>query len=273
MAVPFSTSDRQRLIRVPVAIAVAIGTAVVTGVLVWWSVQAGPEPFREQTRFDIVPPPGDRILGMGIALSPDGETLVYVGRRGGVRQLFRRSMTEIEPVPISGTESSEDPFFSPDGRWVGFVADGALKKVALAGGAPEVICSFTTNIAGASWGSDDIIVFARDVGGLFQVSANRGNPTALTSPAAGTTHIHPAVLAGDAGVMFTVLPSGATEPRLLLNGTNAHVLPSNHLVFARGASFWGIPFDRGSLTTSGDPGSDNRWRRGRRPYHHAGGGE
>lgn len=63
-----------------------------------------------------------------MALSPDGEILVYVARHGDVDQLFRRSMNALDSVPIDGTEGAEMPFFSPDGQSVGFFADGALKR-------------------------------------------------------------------------------------------------------------------------------------------------
>ena len=82
----FASSGGQphRLVQRPVAFAAAFGTVVVAAGIFWWASQPTPVPLLEQTQFDIAPPLGDRILTDGIALSPDGRTLVYVGRRGGV---------------------------------------------------------------------------------------------------------------------------------------------------------------------------------------------
>ena len=89
------TRGRGRAVGLPMALAAAVGSALVAAGAVWWSIQPTPMPL-DQTQFDVVPPPGDRILPEGIALSPDGSTLVYVARRGSVQQLYRRAMTEIE---------------------------------------------------------------------------------------------------------------------------------------------------------------------------------
>lgn len=71
-----------------------------------------------------------------MALSPDGRHLVFVGLTGKTIRLYRRALDSFEIVPLAGTENAANPFFSPDGRWVGFVADGKLKKLSLEGGAP-----------------------------------------------------------------------------------------------------------------------------------------
>src|SRR5262245_66288531 len=64
-----------------------------------------------------------------VAISPDGTRLVYVGRRGSTQQLYTRAVNELEVSPIRGTENAVGPFFSPDGNWIGFGADGELRKV------------------------------------------------------------------------------------------------------------------------------------------------
>ena len=260
-----STRDRRLLASWPMALVTSLGAAIFAAGVVWWLFQ--PTPMQtEQTEFEVVPPVGDWILGEGLALSPDGRTLVYVARRGSVRQLFRRSMIEIEAVAIPGTEAPGAPFFSPDGQWVGFVADGALKKVALAGGAPLVICPLTSNLTGAAWGADDTIVFAQGTSGLFQVSADGGEPAVLTTPETGTTHVRPALLPTDAGVLFTVwsgspetaqiavLRAGEQDHEILVTGDYSHVLSTGQLLFERGGTFWGIAFDQDSLRTSGEAG-------------------
>ncbi|MGQ0704477.1 MAG: protein kinase domain-containing protein [Gemmatimonadales bacterium] len=112
-----------------------------------------------------------RVPGYGMAFSPDGSTIVY----GGREQLFVRRLDQLEPVPLAGTEHGSQPFFSPDGSQVGFFADGSLKRVPLAGGPVSVICPAQFE-NGASWNTDDVIVFSAAPGRLHQVKANGGQP-------------------------------------------------------------------------------------------------
>ena len=74
-----------------------------------------------------------------LAISPDGRWLVFVASDGRTPRLFKRSLEQFDATPISGTEGGFHPFFSPDGRWVGFFADGKLKKIPLAGGPPQIL--------------------------------------------------------------------------------------------------------------------------------------
>ena len=84
-------------------------------------------------------PPGQQLAGLdsgpAVALSPDGTHLAYVASQGGTQQLYLRAMDSLEARPIPGTEGAVNPFFSPDGQWVGFFAGGKLKKVSVSGGA------------------------------------------------------------------------------------------------------------------------------------------
>src|SRR5439155_8888403 len=105
------------------------------------------------------------------------------------------------------TEGAETPFFSPDGQWVGFFADGKLKKVSLSGGAALALCSAAA-IRGASWGPDDNIILTPSFGsGLFRVSAAGGTPMPLTIPdrkKGGDSHRWPEILPGGKAVLFTL---------------------------------------------------------------------
>ena len=108
--------------------------------------------------------------------SPDGKTLVFGAIWGGVQQLYARAMNQLSATPIAGTSGAQSPFFSPDGQWVGFWAAGKLQRVPLAGGPAVPLCDAAA-IFGASWGSDDTIVFATARnGGLWRVSAAGGTP-------------------------------------------------------------------------------------------------
>ena len=97
-----------------------------------------------------------------VALSPDGERFVYVGGAPGNTKLFLREMNRFDAIPLPATEGAHGPFFSPDGDWVAFFAQGSLKKVRVTGEdhpAPQVLCAAQTGVGGA-WVSANEIVFA-----------------------------------------------------------------------------------------------------------------
>src|SRR5260370_7456591 len=89
----------------------------------------------------------DRLVGgegrpnrQALALSPDGRSLVFTGVHGGVTQLYMHPLDRLDSVAIAGTEGAASPFFSPDGRWLGFWANGEIKKVPAGGGPPVPVC-------------------------------------------------------------------------------------------------------------------------------------
>ena len=198
-----------------------------------------------------------------LAFSPDGRTIVYRARRNGVTQLFRRSLNELEPVPIAGTENATAPFFSPDGRWLGFDGDGVLKRVALAGGAPVVICNAPGGMT-AAWLRDESIVFATNTSRILQrVPASGGTPASLTALDAvrgDTMHLLPQALPDGGSLLFTIV-SGASrhvavrlasgETRVITEGTHGRYVPGGHLVFWREGALWGAPFDLRQMTMGG----------------------
>jgi tRNA A-37 threonylcarbamoyl transferase component Bud32 len=118
-------------------------------------------------------------VGIPVAISPDETSVVYVGRQ----QLFLRRLDQLDPVPLPNSRGALQPFFSPDGHRIGFVAEGSLKQVALAGGPAVTLCP-VQGVSGAAWGSRDVIVFSSD-GKLFQVPASGGTarPVALIDSA------------------------------------------------------------------------------------------
>jgi serine/threonine protein kinase len=212
--------------------------------------------------------PRPRRFRSAIALSPDGQRLVFVAAPRGKPQLFLRTFDRFEATPIAGTEGAATPvFFSSDGRWIGFWSDGALKKVSSAGGPAVEICR-TPQPSGASWGTNDVIVFAGMSAGLSRVPASGGKAeefTKLDEKAGEIGHRIPHVLPGGEVVLYTVASGETTtdyqvvvqalktgERRVLLeNAADARYVSTGHLVFARAGTLMAAPFDINTLTLTG----------------------
>ena len=97
--------------------------------------------------------------GPSLVLSPDGAKLAFVASGSDqTRHIYVRSLDELRATALSGTEDAEEPFFSPDGQWLGFFADRKLKKISVEGGAAVTICDAPYG-RGASWSEDGTIVF------------------------------------------------------------------------------------------------------------------
>jgi hypothetical protein len=120
-----------------------------------------------------------------LALSPNGAYLAYTSVRSGAHTLYLRDLaTPPEATAVATFEGANHPFFSPDSQWLGFFADGQMKKVSVYGGAPVTLADAPHNRR-ATWDSQASIVFAPSGrAGLFQVSANAGGATSITTTGA-----------------------------------------------------------------------------------------
>ena len=128
-------------------------------------------------------------------IAPDGARVVFVASRGGQTHLFQRLMNSVRSGAIAGTTNAVGPFFSPDGQWVAFFADGQLKKVNLSGRPPVTLCEAQVGLGG-SWGAGDVIAFAAATGsGLSRVPAAGGTPQRLTTPRRRAGRIQPPLAA------------------------------------------------------------------------------
>ncbi|MFQ5930120.1 MAG: hypothetical protein ACE5MK_10490, partial [Acidobacteriota bacterium] len=178
-----------------------------------------------------------------------------------------RAMDQLEARPIRGTQGgARSPFFSPDGQWVGFKAEGQLKKVSLSGGPPVTLCDAST-LGRASWGADDRIVFGQGPEGIWQVLATGGTKELLISvDASKNESAHgPQILPGGKAVLFTVglghnwdeaqilaqsLETGERKV-LIQGGRDARYVPTGHLVYARAGRLLAVPFDLARLEVTG----------------------
>ena len=215
--------------------------------------------------------PAEELLegpGPVLALSPDGRRLVYVGRHDGVDQLYLRRVDDVESAPLRGTERARSPFFSPDGKWIGFFADSQIKKVSLEGGGVKVVCATPGNAAGGSWGPNDTIVFSGFGHGLRGVTAAGGQPYQITVPdtAAGEVdHRWPDFLPGGAAVVFTIWNGstntaqiavqtlGTEHHSILVPGTQPRVIGAKHILFVRSDGLWAAAIDPARLGVSAGP--------------------
>ncbi|HVL68356.1 MAG TPA: winged helix-turn-helix domain-containing protein [Vicinamibacterales bacterium] len=197
-----------------------------------------------------------------VAIAPDGSRLVFVAGEGGSTRLYLRPLDRFEAVAIPGTEGASNPFFSPDGRWIGFQAARQLRKVPIDGGPPLAVCE-VADLRGAAWTADDEIVFAPGpTTGLWRAPASGGPPTPLTTlrfEAGERTHRWPHALPDSRRVLFTIGGAGATsfdeaalavadlatgEYRLVLrHASDGRYAPAGTLVWARGAALFAAAFD------------------------------
>ena len=202
-----------------------------------------------------------------VAFAPDGASVVYLGLVNGRSQLHLRRLSDTQSTAIAGTEDASGPFFSPDGQWVGFFARSQLLKAPVGGGRPTVIAEIES-FGGASWGDDGrIVVGTQQESGLFRVAATGGPLEPLTVPTTedvGNDHRWPQVLPGGRGVIFTVgtgpeetarivvLDSRSGARKELLRGSaSARYVPTGHLVYARNAALFAMPFDLDRLEIAG----------------------
>ena len=142
-----------------------------------------------------------------LAMSPDGRAVAFVARTGGPLCLHVRRLDTREDLSLPGTEDARDPFFSPDGEWIGFFDSHQLMKVSVHGGEPIALAPSTAD-RGAVWLDDGTIVFAADaIQPLSRISSGGGavtHVTALDSTRLERTHRWPDALAGGPWVVFTV---------------------------------------------------------------------
>ena len=185
--------------------------------------------------------------GVRMALSPDGARLVYIGGSPATAQLFMRPLDRLTPVPIADTRGAFAPFFSPDGKWLGFLVEDKIRRVSLEGGAATTVCTVPGGVVAASWTTGDAIVFTAGGGsGLWQVSADGGEPklVARADSARGEVYRWPEALPGGRAVLVTVRDSGGfhlaaarletgTVVALGQAGTNPHFVAPGYLLFAR----------------------------------------
>jgi len=190
-----------------VAAGLSLPAVVAVALVVFGLAGKDPSPTRAGvSRWDVSLGENQELLVLGrshpLALSADGKQLAYVATDGGTSRLFVRAIEKFEAAVLRGTEGAKNPFFSPNGEWVGFFAEGELRKVPSGGGAVLRICDGDVPLdnLGSAWGEDGTIVFASYATGLWQVNAAGGDPKVLTridAESGETQHRWPQFLPGN----------------------------------------------------------------------------
>jgi eukaryotic-like serine/threonine-protein kinase len=207
-----------------------------------------------------------------MAVSPDGQRLAFVAiGTNGATMLWLRPLAAASVQPLAGTEGAAYPFWSPDSRFIGFFADGKLKKIEAAGGPTQTLCDAPRGYGG-TWNRDGVIVFAPDFNSaLYRVPAAGGASVALPLDKSRKEQVqhfpdflpdghHFIYRAGvtisyarDEGNGIYVGSLDSSEYKLILRADTYAVYASGHLLFWRDGSLMAQPFDAQSLQLSGEP--------------------
>ena len=232
---------------------------------------------RDSTSFPVFPPEKAEFSARtnttfnvpSFALSPDGHALVFSAETPGARpMLWLRSLDRVDGRQLAGTEDAQDPFWSPDSRWIGFFAGGTLRRVPAAGGAVQVINQVRTDFRGATWGKGDTILVASGVEGILSMNAAGGAMMPVTivdTSLHENTHRNPSFLPDGLHFLYSVIGNseqsgvyvgsvdGKTKRRLLHVLTSAIYVQPGYLLFVDGDTLLGQAFDADRLELQGQP--------------------
>jgi Tol biopolymer transport system component/predicted Ser/Thr protein kinase len=216
----------------------------------------------EKTAFS--PPINTTVSVPQFALSPDGRTILFVaGSQAGRPMLWVRPLEQVNARTLAGTEDAQHPFWSPDGRWIGFFAEGKLKKIPATGGAVQVVTQTATDFRGGTWGPDDTIVFASGTGPLFRVASAGGRATPASAVAEGSNRfpqflpdgrhfLHIALSSEQSGIYAGSLDDKSMK-LLVRTNTSAVYAPPGYLLLVDGDTLLGQALDAKRREVSGQP--------------------
>ena len=219
---------------------------------------------------------GNAVSISALAVSRDGRRLAYVGQGpDGVRRVWLRSLDRLEAQPLPGTEGAAGPFWSPDGRFLAFFADGKLKKIEIGSGTASSICDARFPNAG-SWSEDDVILLSVNRPStvsrtaIGRVSASGGTPVPITETSIeGEQHARPVFLPDGRHFLYYAFMPGPRNPHrprhpvlvgsldgsvakelLVPDGMNV-AFSRGHVLFLRDTTLMAQPFDVRTLSLSG----------------------
>jgi eukaryotic-like serine/threonine-protein kinase len=252
---------RIAIISVLVTVSVALAVAVVRPRLEPHAPKVGPV-----VRFAVIPPDGTLLPPRGQpvspALSPDGTYLVFRVLRDGAAILAIRAIADVDSRILPGTEGATFPFWSPDGRAIGFFADGKLKRIDRSGG-PARILSDAALGAGGTWNRDSEILFAPTMEGpLFKIAATGGQPSPVAALHTGeASHQHPQFLPDGRSYIYFSPPDGIylgslagnASVRVLTSRSQARYALPGYLLFVKDQTLLAQRFDVDRARVTGAP--------------------
>ena len=220
----------------------------------------------------IPPPPGTAFRASGFdagpaVVSPDGKTLAFTAvDEKGRTNLWLRPLDAQQAAMLAGTEDAAMPFWSPDGHYLGFVADRKLKKISVSGGEPQTLTDEAQSSCG-DWGEDGTILFCKqNFGPIYRVSASGGEPSPATKvEPTEIAHHGPSLLPDGKHFLYAVnLPDAPDEikvgslehpaqPGMAVTPGGRPRFASGHLLFVRGGHILAQPFNSSTFKLSGDP--------------------
>jgi serine/threonine-protein kinase len=263
-------------------VAMTLGVGLIAGWFLFGRAHGTPTPHRRWNLVLAVTAPialtGPGPLGLwqsALALSPDGEVLAYVSPQDGTTRIFVRQLGEDTTVALSGTDGAYHPFFSPDGKWIGFFSGNEMRKVPAAGGSPVTLLKVDRPV-GAVWASRDSILLMEHEGFNLRwvpTSGGGSDSTIALTTQFGTPDLLPsgrwavgqlssgqlAMLSVDDGRLQAitrrgVLPLDSVKQADLLMGASPKWVPSGHLVFGTGDGvLMALPFDGARRRVLGPP--------------------
>ena len=248
--------------------ACAVAALAAAGFAIAWTRRA-PEP-AAVVRFPLVLPATVQDVSPPV-ISPDGRNIVFAADSDGKRMIWIRPMDALEARTIPGTENVQRPFWSPDSRFVAFVAGDKLKKVDITGGPPQTICDTPVNSSDGSWSQEGVILFdARATDPLMRVSATGGVPKPVVfengkeggTPGTGW----PEFLPDGKHFLYTIVDLSSPEMMLAVGNidspmvkplfkttTRVQYAAPGYLLFVRDRTLVAQKFDVKSQTLQGEP--------------------
>lgn len=272
---PGKISSAKRSVRFAWGVtAMAIFVAVITGIVYFKRI---PKP-SPALRFYVSAPENSTFLFAGrdagpVTVSPDGSRLAFVATtKEGKRRLFVRALDSLSARPLEGTDGASYPFWSPDNRFLGFFADGKLKKIEAARGSVQAICDAPFG-RGGTWNDDGVILFSPGVfTPLYRVSSNGGpvmQVTKIEKSSSEYSHrwpsflpdgrhflylgLRPILIGQKAGHRIYIGTLDGKENRFLLTASSrvSYAWPG-YLLFVREATLLAMPFDARKLDITGE---------------------
>ena len=222
-------------------------------------------PERNLTRLELATPPTSDPISM--ALSSDGRQIAFVAASDAGSKLWVRRFDQAAATALPGTDGARYPFWAPDGRAIGFFADGKVKRVDLSGGAPQALADASAG-RGGTWSAAGVILFSPTANsGMVRIQDTGGTPVAVTALKAGeNSHRWPQFLPDGHHFLFRMAVGrtetrgayigsldGGTPTRVLQDETAAVFAPPDLLLVVRQGVLMALRFDPARAVVSGDP--------------------